>query len=81
MREMLSFLINFNNFPKIFDHILLEKIRLYQKDGETRRAIEDLLSEEHKSQIAQFESKIYEEEKARRRALMSDEEKRKGMVA
>ncbi len=50
---------------------------LHQKDGETRRAIEDSLSEEHKDQIARFESKIYEEEKTRRWYLMSDEEKTK----
>ncbi|MDV7698682.1 hypothetical protein N6B72_17290 [Chryseobacterium soli] len=69
--------IDFNNLPEIFDDILLEKIMLYQKDGETRRAIEDSLSEDHKGQIARFESKIFEEEKARKRALMTDEDKRR----
>ncbi|OVE55813.1 hypothetical protein [Chryseobacterium mucoviscidosis] len=69
--------IDFNNLPETLDDILLEKIMLYQKDGEVRRAIYDSLSEDHKSQIALFNSKIYEEEKARKRALMSEEEKRK----
>ncbi|MCQ4139113.1 MULTISPECIES: hypothetical protein [Chryseobacterium] len=69
--------IDFNNLPETLDDILLEKIMLYQKDGEVRRAIYDSLSEDHKSQIALFNSKIYEEEKARKRDLMSEEEKRK----
>jgi len=69
--------VDFNNLPEIFDDNLLQKIMLYQKDGETRRAIEDSLSEDHKGQIARFNSRIFEEEKAKRRALMTDEEKRK----
>lgn len=69
--------VDFNNLPEVFDNVLLQKVILYQKDGETGEAIYDLLSEDHKGQIARFESKIYEEEKAKRRALMTDEEKRK----
>lgn len=69
--------VDFNNLPAIFDDNLLQKIILYKKDGEVRRAIYDLLSEDHKGQIAQWEYKIREEEKAQKRALMSDEEKRK----
>lgn len=69
--------VDFNNLPEVFDDNLLQKIILYQKDGEVRRAIYDSLSEDHKGQIARFNSKIFEEEKAKRRALMSDEEKRK----
>lgn len=69
--------VDFNNPPKVFDDVLLQKVILYQKDGEVGGAIYDSLSEDHKSQIALFNSKIYEEEKAKKRALMSDEEKRK----
>lgn len=69
--------VDFNNLPKVFDDVLLQKVILYQKDGEVGGAIYDSLSEDHKSQIALFNSKIYEEEKAQKRALMSDEEKRK----
>jgi hypothetical protein len=69
--------IDFNNLPETFDDKLLQKIMLYQKDGEVRDAIYDLLSEDHKGQIARYHSKIYEEEKAQKRALMSEEEKRK----
>ncbi len=69
--------VDFSNLPEAFDDDLLQKIMLYQKDGEVRRAVYDLLSEDHKGQMARFESKIREEEKARNRALMSDEEKRK----
>ncbi|WP_415327967.1 hypothetical protein [Chryseobacterium sp. MMS23-Vi53] len=69
--------IDFNNLPETLDDILLEKIMLYQKEGEVRDAIYDLLSEDHKGQIARFNAKIFEEEKAKRRALMTDEEKRK----
>ncbi|WP_185287856.1 hypothetical protein [Chryseobacterium lactis] len=69
--------VDFNNLPEIFDDKLLKNIILYQKDGEVGGAIYDLLSEDHKGQITQYEWKIYEEEKAKRRALMSEDEKRK----
>lgn len=69
--------IDFSSLPETFDEDLLQKIRIYQNKGEVRRAIYDSLSEDHKGQIALFNAKIYEEEKARSRALMSDEEKRK----
>jgi hypothetical protein len=69
--------VDFNNLPEKLDESLLEKIMLYQKEGEVREALFDSLSEEHIGQIVQFKSKIYEEEKARERALMTDEEKRK----
>ncbi len=69
--------VDFSNLPETFDDDLLQKIMVYQKDGEVRRAIYDALSEDHKGQMALFNAKIYEEEKARSRALMSDEEKRK----
>ncbi|WPO92591.1 hypothetical protein [Chryseobacterium sp. HR92] len=69
--------VDFKNLPETLDNILLEKIMAYQKEGEVRDAIFDLISEDHKGQIARFEYKIREEEEAKRRALMSDEEKRK----
>ena len=69
--------VDFSSLPETFDDDLLQKIMLYQKDGELRRAVYDSLSEDHKGQMARFDSKIREEEKARSRALMSDEEKRK----
>lgn len=69
--------VDFSNLPEVFDHELLQKIMLHQKDGEVRRAVYDSLSEQHKLQIAQYEWKIYDEEKAKKRALMSEEEKRK----
>lgn len=69
--------VDFSSLPETFDDDLLQKIMLYQKDGAVRGAVYDSLSEDHKGQMARFESKIREEEKARNRALMSDEEKRK----
>ncbi|SDJ09184.1 hypothetical protein [Chryseobacterium jejuense] len=69
--------VDFSNLPEIFDDVLLQKVILYQKEGEIGGAIYDSLSEDHKGQIARFNSKIFEEEKAKRRALLSDEEKRK----
>lgn len=69
--------VDFSSLPETFDDDLLQKIMLYQKDGAVRRAVYDSLSEDHKGQMARFESKIREEEKARNRALMTDEEKRK----
>lgn len=69
--------IDFSSLPETFDEDLLQKIRIYQNKGEVRRAIYDSLSEDHKGQMARFNLKIREEEKARSRALMSDEEKRK----
>jgi hypothetical protein len=69
--------IDFSSLPYTFDEDLLQKIRIYQNKGEVRRAIYDSLSEDHKGQMARLNSKIREEEKARSRALMSDEEKRK----
>ncbi|WP_294314437.1 hypothetical protein [uncultured Chryseobacterium sp.] len=68
--------VDFKNLPETLDDILLEKIIVYQKEGEVRDAIFDLISEDHKGQMARFEYKIREEE-AKRRDLMSDEEKRK----
>ncbi len=69
--------VDFSSLAETFDDDLLQKIMLYQKDGAVRRAVYDSLSEDHKGQIARFDSKIREEENARSRALMSDEEKRK----
>ncbi|SMP13245.1 hypothetical protein [Chryseobacterium profundimaris] len=69
--------IDFNKLPEKLDNALLQKVMLYQKDGEIRRAIFDALSEDHKTQISQLENKIYEEEKEKRRALMTEDEKRK----
>lgn len=50
--------VDFNNLPEVFDDILLQKVMLYQKDGEVRGAIYDFLSEEHKGQIARVQWKI-----------------------
>ncbi|THF50409.1 hypothetical protein E6C50_09270 [Flavobacterium supellecticarium] len=69
--------IDFSSLPETFDEDLLQKISVYQNEGEVRRAIFDSLSEDHIGQMARFNAKIREEEKARSRALMSDEEKRK----
>jgi hypothetical protein len=69
--------VDFNNLPETFDDVLLQKVMVYQNDGEIRRAVYDCLSEKHKGQITRFQWKIHDEEKARRRALMTDEEKRK----
>ena len=69
--------VDFSSLPETFDDDLLQKIMIYQKDGEVRRAIYDALSEDHKGQMARFNAKLREEEKARKRALMTDEEKRK----
>ncbi|MCS4301048.1 hypothetical protein [Chryseobacterium sp. BIGb0232] len=46
--------VDFNNLPEVFDDKLLKKIILYQEDGEVGGAIYDLLSEDHKGQIAQY---------------------------
>ncbi|WP_447951942.1 hypothetical protein [Chryseobacterium koreense] len=69
--------VDFSSLPETFDDDLLQKIMVYQKDGAVRRAVYDALSEDHKGQMARFDSKIREEEKDRSRALMTDEEKRK----
>lgn len=69
--------VDFSSLPETFDDDLLQKIMIYQKDGEVRRAIYDALSEDHKGQMARFNAKLREEEKARKRALMTDEKKRK----
>lgn len=69
--------IDFNKLPEKLDNALLKKVMLYQKDGEIRRAIFDALSEDHKTQISQLENKIYEEEKEKKRDLMTEDEKRK----
>lgn len=69
--------VDFNNLPEVFDDKLLEKIILYQENGEVSGAIYDLLSEDHKVQIARYDSPIYDEENAKSRAQMSEEEKRK----
>lgn len=69
--------VDFSSLPETFDDDLLQKIMIYQKDGEVRRAIYDALSEDHKGQMARFNAKLREKEKARKRALMTDEEKRK----
>jgi len=73
--------VDFNHLPEVLDDIILEKIMHYQKDGEIREAVYDLLSQGHKGQIARFDWNIYEEEKTRKRALMTDEEKRKEQEA
>lgn len=69
--------VDLDHLPEVLDDDLLQKIMVYQKDGEVRRAIFDLLSEDHKGQMALYNAKLREEEKARERALMTDEEKRK----
>lgn len=65
--------VDLNNLPEIFDNILLQKIMEYQKDGEVKRAISDLLSKDHKNQITDYECKRYEA----KRALMPEMKKRK----
>lgn len=57
--------VDFINLPETLDDILLEKIMVYQKEGEVRDAIFDLISEGHTGQIARFEYKIREEEAKR----------------
>lgn len=69
--------VDFSNLPEVLDDALLQKVMMYRKDGEVRRAIFDALSEDHKTQISQLENEIYEEEKEKRRALMTEDEKRK----
>lgn len=69
--------VDFNNLPEVLDDDLLQKMRVYDQNNEVRRAIFDLLSEDHKGQMARYNAKLREEEKARERALMTDEEKRK----
>ncbi|MFN4364442.1 hypothetical protein [Chryseobacterium hispalense] len=50
--------VDFSNLPEVLDDALLQKVMLYQKDGEVRRAIFDALSEDHKTQISQLENEI-----------------------
>lgn len=69
--------VDFNNLPETLDDILLEKIMLYQKEGEVRDAIFDSLSEEHKSQITQLEWKMRDEREAKRRASLTEKERKK----
>ena len=69
--------VDFNTLPEVFDDKLLKKIIHYQEEGEISGAIYDLLSEDHKVQIARYDSPIYDEEKAKSRVRMSEEEKRK----
>lgn len=69
--------VDFNNLPEVLDDTLLQKVMMYRKDGEVDGAIFDALSEDHTSQISQLEWKIRDEEKAKRRALMTDEEKKR----
>lgn len=69
--------IDFGNLPERLDEALLQKIRIYDTNTEVRDAILDFLSEEQKTQIVQYNYRLFEEEKARARALMTDEEKRK----
>jgi hypothetical protein len=69
--------VDFSNLPEVLDDALLQKVMMYRKDGEIRRAIFDALSEDHKTQISQLENKIYEEEKEKKRDLMTEDEKRK----
>lgn len=69
--------IDFKHLPEVFDDDLLQKILLYQKDVAVREAVYDLLSEAHKDQIDRWNAELYEAKKAAKRALMSDEEKRK----
>ncbi|MFC3157995.1 hypothetical protein SAMN05443633_104337 [Chryseobacterium arachidis] len=47
--------IDFNNLPEILDDGLLQKIIVYKKNNELRRVVYDLLSEEQKVQIKQYE--------------------------
>jgi hypothetical protein len=69
--------VDFNNLPETFDDDLLQKIMLYQKDGEIRGAIFDSLSDEHQLQITQLEWKMRDEKEAQRRASLTEDERKK----
>lgn len=69
--------VDFTTLPEYLDPPLLAKVMAYQKEGEIRTAVYDALTEKHKTQIARFEWGVYEEEKERKRALMTDGEKRR----
>jgi DNA polymerase III delta prime subunit len=69
--------VDFNNLPETFDDDLLQKIMLYQKDGEVRDAVFDSLSDEHQLQITQLEWKMRDEKEAKRRASLTEDERKK----
>jgi hypothetical protein len=69
--------VDFGNLPEVLDDALLKKVMMYQKDGEVRRAVFDALSEDHKTQISQLEWKIRDEREAKRRASLTEEERKK----
>lgn len=69
--------VDFNNLPEVLDDELVEKLSVYDKNNEVRGVLVDILSHAHQTQIAQLNWKKIDEEKARSRALMTDEEKRK----
>lgn len=69
--------VDFDNLPEILDEELLEKLLFYDNNCDVRDILDDLLSHEQLTQIAQLNCKKRDEEKARERAMMTDEEKRK----
>lgn len=69
--------VDFSSLPEVLDDELVEKLLVYDKNNEVRGILNDLLSHEQQTQIAQLNWKKIDEEKARKRALMTDEEKRK----
>ncbi len=75
-KKMLPY-IDFNNLPEVLDDVLLQKVMLYQKDGEVERAIFDALSEEHKTQISQLKWKVRDERESERRASLTEEQRKK----
>ncbi|MEA1848052.1 hypothetical protein U9K52_03910 [Chryseobacterium sp. MHB01] len=75
-KEMLPY-IDFNNLPEVLDDALIQKVMLYQKDGEVERAIFDALSEEHKTQISKLKWKVRDERESQRRASLTEEERKK----
>jgi len=69
--------VDFNNLPKVLDDALLQKVMLYQKEGEVRRAIFDALSEDHNTQLSQLKRKARDEMESQRRASLTEEERKK----
>ncbi len=69
--------VDFSNLPEVLDDELVEKLLVYDKNNDVRGVLVDLLSHEQQTQIAQLDWKKIDEEKARKRALMTDEEKQK----
>lgn len=76
-RELELPYVDFNSLPEVLEDELVEKLLVYDKNNEVRGILADLLSHEQQTQIAQLNWKKFDEEKARVRTLMTDEEKRK----